>query len=61
LKNKNTIKNLRIYASGLNLMTITGYKGIDPEVRQTGLDPGNDERDKYPTTRTFTFGVNVTF
>jgi hypothetical protein len=30
-------------------------------VRQTGLDPGNDERDKYPTTRTFTFGVNVTF
>jgi len=61
LNNKNTFKNLRIYASGLNLLTITGYKGIDPEVRQTGLDPGNDERDKYPTTRTFTFGVNVTF
>jgi TonB-dependent starch-binding outer membrane protein SusC len=61
LNNKNTIKNLRVYASGLNLLTITGYKGIDPEVRQTGLDPGNDERDKYPTTRTFTFGVNVTF
>ena len=61
LNNRNTFKNLRIYASGLNLMTITGYKGIDPEVRQTGLDPGNDERDKYPTTRTFTFGVNVTF
>lgn len=61
LNNKNTIKNLRFYASGLNLLTITGYKGIDPEVRQTGLDPGNDERDKYPTTRTYTFGVNVTF
>lgn len=61
LNNKNTVKNLRVYASGLNLMTITGYKGIDPEVKQTGLDPGNDERDKYPTTRTFTFGVNVTF
>jgi len=61
LNNKNTIKNLRVYASGINLLTITGYKGIDPEVRQTGMDPGNDERDKYPTTRTFTFGVNVTF
>ncbi len=61
LNNKNTFKNLRIYASGMNLVTLTGYKGIDPEVRQTGLDPGNDERDKYPTTRTFTFGVNVTF
>ncbi len=61
LNNKNTIKNLRFYASGINLVTITGYKGIDPEVKQTGLSPGNDDRDKYPTTRTFTFGVNVTF
>ena len=61
LGNKNTIKNLRIYASGLNLLTITKYKGVDPEVRQTGLYPGNDARDKYPTIRTFSFGVNVTF
>jgi TonB-linked SusC/RagA family outer membrane protein len=61
LNNKNTIKNLRVYVSGLNLVTITKYKGIDPEVQQTGLNPGDDERDKYPTTRTFTFGVNVTF
>lgn len=61
LNNKNTIKNLRVYASGINLLTITKYKGIDPEVQQTGLYPGNDDRDKYPTTRTFTLGVNVTF
>ncbi|MDQ1770662.1 SusC/RagA family TonB-linked outer membrane protein [Labilibaculum sp. A4] len=61
LKNKDVFKNLRVYVSGLNLHTFTGYKGIDPEVKQTGLAPGNDERDKYPTTRTFTFGVNVTF
>jgi TonB-dependent starch-binding outer membrane protein SusC len=55
------IKSARIYASGLNLVTITGYKGIDPEVNRVGLNPGDDERDKYPTTRTFTLGVNVTF
>ena len=61
LKNKDVFKNLRVYVSGLNLHTFTGYKGIDPEVKQTGLAPGNDDRDKYPTTRTFTFGVNVTF
>ncbi len=61
LNNRNTVKNLRFYVSGLNLATITDYKGIDPEVRQTGLSPGNDDRDKYPTTRTYTFGVNVTF
>lgn len=55
------IKNLRLYASCLNLMTITGYKGIDPEVQMTGLDAGTDSRDKYPTIRSYTFGVNVTF
>ena len=55
------VKNLRLYASCLNLATLTGYKGIDPEVQTTGLTAGTDDRDKYPTTRSFTFGVNVTF
>ena len=55
------LKNARIYASTLNTFTFTGYKGIDPEVNRIGLDPGNDNRDKYPSTRTYTFGVNVTF
>jgi hypothetical protein len=57
----NFLKSARIYLSGLNLATITGYKGIDPEVNRMGLSPGNDERDKYPTTRTFSFGVSLTF
>jgi len=61
LPNRNYVKNARVYASGLNLYTLTGYKGIDPEVNRIGLNPGNDERDKYPTTRTFTLGVNLTF
>src|SRR5690606_14116939 len=54
------VKNARVYVSGSNLAVITKYKGIDPEVRRTGLSPGNDERDKYPTTRTFTLGLNFT-
>lgn len=61
LPGRQYIKNARIYASGLNLFTLTGYKGIDPEVNRIGLNPGNDERDKYPTTRTFTMGINLTF
>ncbi len=61
VKNSKVFKNLRVYASGMNLATITGYKGIDPEVNRIGLSPGNDDRDQYPTTRTYTFGVNVTF
>lgn len=55
------IKSIRLYGSVSNALTITGYKGIDPEVNRIGLDPGNDGRDKYPTTRTFTVGANIVF
>jgi TonB-linked SusC/RagA family outer membrane protein len=59
------INTLRLYVSALNLHTFTGYKGIDPEgVNFTGgntFSPGIDHRDKYPTTRTFTLGLNVKF
>ena len=55
------IKSLRIYGSVLNALTITRYKGIDPEVSTDGLTPGYDTRDRYPSVRSFTFGVNVKF
>lgn len=55
------IKSLRVYGSVLNALTITGYKGIDPEVSIDGLTPGYDTRDRYPSVRSFTFGVNVKF
>lgn len=57
------INSARIYASGSNLATITNYKGIDPELSlgDGGLTAGNDSRDKYPTTRTFTLGINLNF
>ncbi len=55
------IKSLRLYGSVLNALTITGYEGIDPEVSTNGLTPGYDTRDRYPSVRTFTLGVNVKF
>jgi len=71
------IQSARLYASVLNALIITGYKGIDPEVSlrnglsstqsgvnstpTSGLDPGMDSPYKYPTTRTFTLGLNVNF
>ena len=55
------IKSARVYLSSLNTFILTNYKGIDPEVSRGGLDPGNDGRDKYPTTRTFTLGMNINF
>lgn len=60
LKKNPYVKDLRLFLSGTNLLTISGYKGIDPEVNTVGLTPGNDYRDKYPTTRTFTLGLNIT-
>lgn len=55
------LKKIRIYATGSNLLTITGYKGIDPEVNVHGLDPGCDVLGRYPSTSSFTFGTVLTF
>ncbi len=55
------IKNLRLYINGNNLLTITGYKGLDPEVYMGGLTPGIDNRQTYPKTRTFMLGANISF
>jgi TonB-linked SusC/RagA family outer membrane protein len=63
--NIKAVRHFRIYCSVYNIATITGYTGLDPEVRMTygvnGYDPGTDARDKYPTVQSFTFGVNMTF
>jgi iron complex outermembrane receptor protein len=58
--NSKAIRNLRVYVSGNNVFTITGYKGIDPEVNMGGIAPGIDANNFYPKTRTFLLGVNVT-
>lgn len=61
VKNIKQINNIRLFLSCTNLLTLTKYKGIDPEVSSIGLTPGNDYRDKYPTTRILTLGLNVAF
>ena len=56
------IKGVRAYLSGDNLFTITGYSGLDPELSNPyPTFAGIDYRDKYPSIRSFTFGVNLTF
>ena len=62
LKENKYIKAARVYASADNVFTITAYNGLDPEL--SNGDPqysGIDQRDKYPTIHTYTFGLNVTF
>jgi TonB-linked SusC/RagA family outer membrane protein len=56
------IQSLRLYLSGENLFCITGYTGLDPELSNKDFfGAGNDPRDKYPTIRSYTLGVNITF
>lgn len=41
---------------------ITGYSGLDPELSNPyPTYAGIDNRDKYPSIRSFTFGLNLTF
>jgi len=58
---KYRISKLRIYATAQNLATITGYSGFSPEI--AGSNPLNAgiELGSYPTTRTFAFGLNLSF
>lgn len=53
------INNLRVYATVNNVLTITKYQGIDPEINQGGVAPGIDYNNFYPKTRTVMLGVNV--
>lgn len=60
--NNKWIKGVRAYLSGDNLFCITGYSGLDPELANAyPTYAGIDYRDKYPSIRSFTFGVNLTF
>jgi TonB-linked SusC/RagA family outer membrane protein len=54
------IRKLRVYVQGYNLLTITKYSGIDPEVNDgnpnnLGIDYGT----AYPISQKFIFGVNM--
>jgi len=48
--------NIRIYANAENLLTITDYSAFDPEVGNLGVDGG-----RFPVSRMFSLGVNVSF
>lgn len=53
------VNRLRLYFTGYNLFTITGYSGYDPEVNiGNGLTPNVDYND-YPRTRNYTVGIQL--
>jgi len=62
--NNNTISRLRVYGSVQNAFIITSYPGPNPEVN-TSANAGDIalgvDRTAYPTARTISFGVNLSF
>ncbi len=57
------MENVRVYLQGQNLLTVTGYSGIDPALssfetgdQRRGFDYGN-----YPSSKIIQFGINASF
>ena len=65
---KANISNLRLYVQAENLLTITGYSGLDPEFTNASVGDGNGadlrrglDMGGWPTTLRLLFGVNFSF
>lgn len=66
--NNKWLDSARLYVTGKNLATITGFNGVDPSTYQTnGLTPGvnlngtEGTRRYYPSTTQVMFGVQLDF
>ena len=60
---KKGLSKFRVYATAMNLFTITGYSGYEPNItsfQNNGNIQGVDWN-AYPNTRTFMLGLNITF
>jgi hypothetical protein len=69
LTKKVGVNRFRIYATAGNLFCLKKYSGLDPDVNvspsadssYSGFPTPNYDFRSYPKSRTFTFGLNVTF
>lgn len=63
---KNTIEriglnSLRIFANAQNILTLTKYEGLDPELAGDNLARGIDGQGQYPQTRLISGGIQLGF
>ena len=65
MNKKSFIKSLNLSASGQNLILVTNYKGLDPEVNTNkargGIPSRGIDYTPYPSSRTFSLGLNLGF
>ena len=56
-----SLKSVRVYVAGENLLTFTKYDGFDPEMVSGGYTTIGIDRGIYPQARTITVGATITF
>lgn len=55
------VQRARIYVSGQNMLTISNYKGYDPDFVNDGLLTRGEDLGSFPNPRTFAMGVEIDF
>ncbi|HXB08398.1 MAG TPA: TonB-dependent receptor [Puia sp.] len=55
------ISNARVYISGQNLLTLTGYKGLDPDVVGSGITARGFDTGNWPPSRVLSAGLQFDF
>jgi len=55
------VSQVRVFFSGQNLITLTGYTGMDPDVGGNGLTTRGLDKGYYPTSKQYLFGLKINF
>jgi len=55
------INSARVYISGQNLITLTGYKGLDPDVMGNSIIARGFDTGNWPPSRVLSAGLQFDF
>lgn len=55
------VKRIRVYVSASNLLTLTKYSGLDPEIPSYNPLEANVDYGSYPVPKSYLAGVNIDF
>jgi hypothetical protein len=55
------ITNARVYISGQNLLTLSKYVGLDPDVTGAGILDRGFDNGNWPASRVVSIGFNLDF
>ncbi|MDR2810122.1 MAG: SusC/RagA family TonB-linked outer membrane protein, partial [Tannerellaceae bacterium] len=59
--NSKYLKYANFYLTVSNAFVLTKYRGIDPDIDMSGIEPGIDNNNLYPKTRSYQIGMKVNF